>query len=1340
MANRSGFSRAARVLLGWVDAGRSSLVVALGLALVVPSVNVVAFDGLPLDNPWEIGALAALLPFVFSPRLRATLAGRLTRRVSWGPRALFIAAAALIVMKLVLLGLGSDRGFVGCYVSTWKVPQHRCEESYSNLFKRHDGATRVDEQIDFGPGGAQANRLDPAFSSLVYSNGVARTDWDLSFANDLRFNEGQGGPGLHELMPFDASWNGTAAIPDDGIVRIRYVGSGSVRVGEKRVTLPPSNRSRTVSARFPSGDQPLEARFGFPEGAPFAEFRILDRSGTAIDAASPPFVEQLAALLIWLVLAVAFAGLALIALSSLGRDLLPLGLVTLTAILVAALSPPDQHLGFQYLAAALAPIVVLRPPRRPILWAFAALFVVEGVAVLNGVSDLHAVLYRISGGDFLTYESFAREFALGHSLKGGESVFYYQPGSRYLLGLMHLVFGDGDPLVTWWSMIGLSLPFVALVSWHRRRVESSTGRLLIGAAGFLLIAVVNSPTILSLVSMSASEAPSWALLPLAVAAPQLQPARQRAWVGSAAAAALIYVMRNNQALAVGTILASIAAGLWKRRRGVLVVAAATAVAIALLPAIHNLAYGQRFILSTTSNALSQEVSISDLGQVLSDNAVGNEIRGHISAIFYDPPTPGLAHDSLGWLLWTMLALWVAAIAMSLWRLLRRESSLRAWLLLLLPIAYLIPHVIYQVEVYFPRHIIAGYLAMGVCALGAFAEMLRTGRQWSLAPVAGAVWGIGTAAGGRLAAFVADRPRSTGEPGLRPTSRSFGSPSSGFQRTGVGLVVAAMLAPLSATHIAGPLTLGRATLLLFAALLAADLLRERPQLFRLSAPTVLLASAYVGLSVWIFFNAAAWGCNCDGKAGGFYEFAVIGLLALVALGFEPRLRGPAIVATLAGIVLASTLALLGVGALNSGTVDLTQTGGRLSGTFGNANELGFAAALGIPIVLAYRSAADMAGRIAVVASLLILSVTLVLTFSRGAIIAAAVGVLVLALWEARRSRRHVLVILGAAAVCALVGAVLYSVFEQQRENASFESVPAALRPLDQLDQTGWDSRAQGPIPNGPSDLFNRDSSIAVRSDRAGEGASFRWGEAAAGGDYTLRFKARAEGAGAPIPFSYALGENARTVGDSRAEAELDMRWRAFSLPWKPGLRAPHATLYMWQRGGPSTFAFSDVRVIRGQGLESASIAIPGQLRGSEYDRLTSEATRDERRYVRSRVDAAHLAFRAFKSEPLRGIGWSTFPIYSAAHSHYGQLAAHNEYLGIAAELGIVGLLLLGLMIAGIVAGVRRAESGRADAAAIGVAAAAAAGLVFVEALPVPQLAITLAIAAAVLCAQRRKEAD
>ena len=90
----------------------------------------------------------------------------------------------------------------------------------------------------------------------------------------------------------------------------------------------------------------------------------------------------------------------------------------------------------------------------------------------------------------------------------------------------------------------------------------------------------------------------------------------------------------------------------------------------------------------------------------------------------------------------------------------------------------------------------------------------------------------------------------------------------FRRTRAGLIAAAFLGPFSATDIVGPLTVGRAAAVTFAAVLAADLLRQRAWRFHLDVPALLLAVSYVGLSVWIFFSSATWGCNCEGKAGGF----------------------------------------------------------------------------------------------------------------------------------------------------------------------------------------------------------------------------------------------------------------------------------------------------------------------------------------------------------------------------------------------------------------------------------------------------------------------------------------
>ena len=562
----------------------------------------------------------------------------------------------------------------------------------------------------------------------------------------------------------------------------------------------------------------------------------------------------------------------------------------------------------------------------------------------------------------------------------------------------------------------------------------------------------------------------------------------------------------------------------------------------------------------------------------------------------------------------------------------------------------------------------------------------------------------------------------------------------LSRTRIGLIAAAFLGPFSATRLIGPLTVGRAAALAFAVALAADLLRERPRRFRLDVPALLLVISLVTTSVWIFLNYTAWGCNCEGRAAGFYEFAMIGVLAVVAVSLQPRLRGPAIVAALCGLVLASVLALAGVGAIGSGTVDLTETGGRLSGTFGNANELGMAAAIGIPIALAYRSARGLSTRIAVVIGLLILATTLLLTYSRGGIVAATVGVLALALRETWGSRRRVAIVLGVAAAVVLAGAVLYSVFEDQRKGASFESVPGSLSGLGQRDLTGWDSRALGPIPRGPSTLVNSGPGIGVEATHTGEGTSFRWGEARRGGVYTLRLRARAEKAG--LPFSVALGDATRKAAfGARLNVRLGTHWRALSLSWRPGLRSPHASLYLWQRSGPSRFSFADIELIaHDPGHVPRSLPLSQHLEGSLYKRLRSNASRQERRYVRSRLDAARLALRAFRSQPLRGIGWGTFPAYSAEHLSYGRLAAHDQYLAFAAELGLVGLLLLGALVTAAALGIRRVRRGRAPDAAIAVLATATAGLVFVEALPVPQMSIPIAVALAIACGNQRPDAS
>jgi hypothetical protein len=725
----------------WIDAGRSSIVLALGLALVVPSINVARFDGLPLDSAPEAIALAALVPFLVSASMREALVCGLRRWKRWAPRTLVATGVAVIFTKLGLLAAGSDRGFVGCYSSPWVPAPQRCDRSYENWLRRDDGATRVDAHIDFGPSDESVGELVPDTAN-VHHTGVAASDWNLSFANDSRFNRTDPvGNARHERLPLKIAWRGTVSVPHDGAVRVQYVGAGVVTIGPTEVQLPRSVRRRTVVARAPPGNEPLEATFFFADPAPVAakaarlpygELRLLGGGGQPMAAAPPSGAERVAAGAVDVALVASFLVLVTVLVAALGRSAWLLGGLAMLAGLSTTLSSSAGESAFMALAAVLAVIVVWRPPRRPILWAYAGLLILNGVRLLSDVSDLHAVLYRSPGTDWLTYESFARDLVLGRSLEAGEAVFYYQPGWRYVLGVLHLLLGDGEVLVTIGLMLALSLSFAALISWHRGRGPSARAMAVMAIAGGLLLAVLNSGTVLSLVLQGTSEVPTWALLPLAVAAPQLRIRRPGPWIGSAAAAALTWVVRPNQALGAGVILGAIGMGLGPARRRTLAAAAGVAVTIAALPALHNVAYGDRLILSSTSGGgVNREISFSELPHVFSDGAVRNRLETHVRDILYAPPTEEVKIRASGTpahfrhlrpLLRALLVLWLAVLIRALLTLRRRSLSVSGWLLLLLPVAYLAPHLIYNVDVYYPRHILIGYLAMGVSAIGAFAEI------------------------------------------------------------------------------------------------------------------------------------------------------------------------------------------------------------------------------------------------------------------------------------------------------------------------------------------------------------------------------------------------------------------------------------------------------------------------------------------------------------------------------------------------------------------------------------------------------------------------------------------
>src|SRR5262249_23517528 len=115
--------------------------------------------------------------------------------------------------------------------------------------------------------------------------------------------------------------------------------------------------------------------------------------------------------------------------------------------------------------------LLVRVRARRLIVAYALIAVTFLVVALNDASFIGGVRPFDSGDDGLVYEGLAREMLrnraganISGAVEGGEKVFYFTPGMRYLRMLEHCIFGD--TFLGYLSLI-LLLPFLVLALFRR---------------------------------------------------------------------------------------------------------------------------------------------------------------------------------------------------------------------------------------------------------------------------------------------------------------------------------------------------------------------------------------------------------------------------------------------------------------------------------------------------------------------------------------------------------------------------------------------------------------------------------------------------------------------------------------------------------------------------------------------------------------------------------------------------------------------------------------------------------------------------------------------------------
>lgn len=678
---------------------------------------------------------------------------------------MIIGSTFVLSIKLLLLAAGPSEGFEACYRPV-DAPRPGCERSYENPFFRQQ-STRIDEHINFG-----AEKGAPL--------GLSGSDWDLTFVNSSRFNYLDEGQIARERLPFQVEWEGQ--IRPDETLTFDYVGEIELDFGDESATLPAEYTGlATEAVPVPAGANNIRITYLFtpPDDkpdAPYAMVRLTDQSGDLVKVVGPALPWRVAAGAADLTLALFLLSVAYLYGRMLAKSWHLVASAALFAVFNLFVFPSPW---FTVIALAIVYLFALLERNATAASAFmlsvylASLFF--ALALHLPSYEIDAVFYRSVGEDQLTYESQARAILQTGSLQGGEDVFVYSPGFRYVLFSLHFLLGDADTPIFIFATALLIFAVFFLVHrlWPRLEPTSKSQRrkgtrrkaaapesaliaklrplaeqwtlgpgatvtLIAGPLSMLLL--LASPYGVAMVSnYLTAEFPTWILLIFGATYLWCAENRWQWFLGVIlVGAALIIRMEQTPGLILLIAVSALrfigtgnSSRLSPERIRVVIASLIALGVIVLLPAMHNLYFGRELALlpRTPQLPVNFPLPLSDLPQLFSDQDVRDVFLTQIAGVLgFDSAretVPGSAIDvdvPAQLLLHSLQAVWLLAIAVAVTA--RRLLRVRTASVLLVPIAFLVPHIFIQVYVAYPRHIVAGYLAFGFTAAFVGASVLR----------------------------------------------------------------------------------------------------------------------------------------------------------------------------------------------------------------------------------------------------------------------------------------------------------------------------------------------------------------------------------------------------------------------------------------------------------------------------------------------------------------------------------------------------------------------------------------------------------------------------------------
>jgi len=723
--------------------------VVLGVAIILPASQVPIVNGLPIADGLEYYICCISVVFAIFMRSIVDHDGGKARR----PLLVAGAFSTVAILLKILLALMPTTGLSGCYVIGTDDSAKSCTKSYNEPFAQ--GYSRTEDVLDF-----RSNRQTDSSPATIDA-----TTWELSAVNALELNYFKPSQPDRLRLPLRATWSGT--FPQDDVITLHYVGEGQVSLPTQLIELQPSYDSwRMVSIEARAG-VPFEIDFKWkpPEGSepgPYAGARLISStSGLPVNFVNISAALQLLGMLIAiLVIFAASLGLwtAIRSLASSWRVVSVLATMALAGFAMQLGFLPIRTVPFLTLAFVGGCLLIrwsLDRSRTFLAASLVAPILALGFVDAFSESGATSVIYREGGNDFLTYEGQARTILEGGGLRGGESVFVYSAGFRYLVFLQHMIFGDSDTRIfvtsvlllligAWFTVDSGMLSRISIRSLSEvRRLPPLSIRLaFILAASVLAVVTLCGVLWTQEVSLSGrellSEYPTWPMLLFALPTALLA-SRSRYLAMASTVLGLALIIRANQALGLSLIvIVMVVRILWRYRRGSgmnskwvnmkLTAAIAPFALIATLPSLHNLYYGGVFAPVATSlpERVNFPLQLGDLGQLSEDPSILATLESQVLGVLAFRTDESLLAIASGPMTIWIRIIQMGLILMVLWGVWNRfGGSSKAVLLVSIPLAFLVPHIFIQVYSYYPRHIVQGYLSGAIILVVVTGGLLRS---------------------------------------------------------------------------------------------------------------------------------------------------------------------------------------------------------------------------------------------------------------------------------------------------------------------------------------------------------------------------------------------------------------------------------------------------------------------------------------------------------------------------------------------------------------------------------------------------------------------------------------